>query len=41
MRHLSRLISAGQLPVMRVTARVVRISPADLDAYIKGKREVR
>jgi len=26
---------------MRVTARVVRISPADLDAYIKGKREVR
>jgi excisionase family DNA binding protein len=40
-RHLARVISAGDLPVVRVTARVVRISPADLDAYIEGKREVR
>jgi excisionase family DNA binding protein len=40
-RHLSRLISLGQLPVVKLSTRVVRISPADLDAYIESRRESR
>lgn len=38
-RSLARLISAGDLAVVRVSTRVVRISPADLAAYIASKRE--
>ena len=37
----ARLIAAGELPVLRLSARVVRIAPADLDAYIKARRESR
>jgi excisionase family DNA binding protein len=40
-RHLSRVIAAGDLPVVRLGTRVVRISPADLDRYIAAKREGR
>jgi excisionase family DNA binding protein len=40
-RHLSRLVSAGQLPVVKLSTRVVRISPADLAAYIESRRESR
>lgn len=39
--HLSRVISAGQLPVVKLSTRVVRIAPADLDAYIESRRESR
>lgn len=35
----ARLIAAGELPVLRLSARVVRIAPADLDAYIKARRQ--
>ena len=31
-RSLSRVIASGELPVVRLRARVVRISPADLAA---------
>ena len=40
-RSLARLIAAGELPVVRLSARVVRISPADLDTYIESRRESR
>jgi excisionase family DNA binding protein len=40
-RSLARLIAAGELPVVRLSARVVRISPADLAAYIESRRESR
>jgi excisionase family DNA binding protein len=35
-RSLSRLIAAGELPEVPLSARVVRIAPADLAAYIKA-----
>jgi hypothetical protein len=37
----ARLIAAGGLPVLRLSARVVRIAPADLAAYNKSRRESR
>jgi excisionase family DNA binding protein len=40
-RSLSRLIASGELPVVRLSARVVRLSPSDLAAYIESRRESR
>ncbi|MGC2295317.1 MAG: helix-turn-helix domain-containing protein [Candidatus Dormiibacterota bacterium] len=37
-RSLSRLIASGELPVVRLSARVVRISPSDLTAYIEARK---
>jgi excisionase family DNA binding protein len=38
--HLSRVIAAGELPAVRLR-RSVRVARADLDAYIKARREIR
>jgi excisionase family DNA binding protein len=38
-RSLSRLIASGELPVLRLSARSVRISRTDLAAYIEARRE--
>ena len=40
-RSLSRLIASGELPVVRLSARVVRIAPSDLASYIEARRESR
>jgi excisionase family DNA binding protein len=37
-RSLARLVASGDLRVVRLSARVVRIRPADLDAYIESRR---
>ena len=37
-RSLSRLIASGDLPVVRLSSRVIRVSPADLADYIERKR---
>jgi excisionase family DNA binding protein len=38
-RHLSRVIARGEIPVVRLSPRVVRIERSALIAYIEGKRE--
>ncbi|MGA2873744.1 MAG: helix-turn-helix domain-containing protein [Candidatus Dormibacteria bacterium] len=37
-RHLARLLAPGDLPVVRLSPRVVRIAPADLDAYVESRK---
>jgi excisionase family DNA binding protein len=38
-RHRSRLIAAGEIRVVRLGPRLVRVHPADLEAYVESRRE--
>jgi excisionase family DNA binding protein len=38
-RELHRIIKRGELPVIRIGERLVRIAPGDLDNLIANKRE--
>lgn len=38
-RHLSRLIAAGDLPVVRLSQRVVRVRPEDLATNVASRLE--
>ncbi len=38
LRTLKTLISAGVIPVCRISARRVAIRPSDLDAYVLSRR---
>ena len=38
-RSLSRLVASGELPVVRLSQRVVRVRPEDLAAYVASRLE--
>jgi excisionase family DNA binding protein len=38
-REIFRVIERGDLPVIRLSRRLVRIDPKDLEGYIASKRE--